>query len=447
LDRQGWKLGTRRGQALIMMTLIMAPLLGFLGLVTDVGYMHFVKMSAQTAAEAAAQAAMIDFSATTGTPKSCGDPANVVCSATPAACPAVITTPQNSIERGCMYAKQHGFKSAGAQMVTYQSGIGGTPPTASGMGSASYWMTFRVVQRVPQMFSALLGNRSGLVAARSTVALIGATDCIYALNPSASGAVSVGGTANLTSSCGIYVNSNSASALSTNGSAILSATEYDVVGGVSTHAPLSPTPATGAPRISDPLAYLTPPASAPYHCDQLNYSASGWSTPTLSPGVYCGGISVKNATVTLNPGTYILAGGGISTQSANSHISGNGVFIYNTFGATDKGNFTYSPIAIAATSTITLKAANSGAYAGILFFEDRAAPHSFDTFGGGSNAVYQGLIYARNAAVTMYGNSSVNARYTLLVADTISMVGTTGFNNDYSVLPTGSPIQKVAMVE
>ena len=36
-----------------MVTLALVPLFGILGLVTDIGYMQFVKMSAQTAAEAA----------------------------------------------------------------------------------------------------------------------------------------------------------------------------------------------------------------------------------------------------------------------------------------------------------------------------------------------------------------------------------------------------------
>jgi hypothetical protein len=47
----------------------------------------------------------------------------------------------------------------------------------------------------------------------------------------------------------------------------------------------------------------------------------------------------------------------------------------------------------------------------------------------------------------MYGNSSINTQYTMLVADTISMVGTTAFNNNYSSLANGSPIQQVAIVE
>ena len=37
----------RRGQVLLMVTLALVPLFGILGLVTDIGYMQFVKMSAR----------------------------------------------------------------------------------------------------------------------------------------------------------------------------------------------------------------------------------------------------------------------------------------------------------------------------------------------------------------------------------------------------------------
>src|SRR5262249_15560899 len=158
--------------------------------------------------------------------------------------------------------------------------------------------------------------------------------------------------------------------------------------------PLTPTPTTGVSPITDPLAYLVPPASAPYTCakDKQDFSPKGDST--LDPGVYCGGIQVgSNSNYTLRPGTYILVGGGISTQSTNSSIRGTDVFIYNTFDPTSNKSAykTYSPIDISANSTVSLKASNTGPYAGILFFEDRngwcpastKTPCS-DDYGGGS---------------------------------------------------------------
>src|SRR5260370_28000080 len=100
-------------------------------------------------------------------------------------------------------------------------------------------------------------------------------------------------------------------------------------------------------------------------------------------------MKIKNNNYPLNPGNYILVGGGLTTQDANSNIAGSGVFFYNTFGATDKGLQAYSPINIAATSTVNLTAPTSGTYTGILFFEDRNSPASSDTYDGRATAAYQ----------------------------------------------------------
>src|SRR5215472_9859173 len=310
--RQPLKSDRRRGQILIFATLILVPMLGVLGLVTDFGYMHYVKMSAQSAAEAAAWSAAIDFHQTSGgATYTCGG--NVVCQSTPVACTPSITTPQNSIEHGCMYAQAHGFN--GVNQVTYVTGQSSTPPTAPGIGTAPYWVTFRVAQQVPQLFSAVLGNTSGLVVARSTAALVGAADCIYALNRTVPAAISVGGTAALNSACGIFDNSNATCALSTNGGGTVTAPEYDVVGTSCTHNVLSPAPTTGVRPVGDPLAGLAAPASAPYTCNQTYPNGSGnGSTINLQPGVYCGGIQVKNNTANFAAGTYILVGGGLTTQ-------------------------------------------------------------------------------------------------------------------------------------
>jgi hypothetical protein len=444
---KNWKARRRSGQVVMMFTLLMVPLFGVAGLVIDLGYLHYTKMSAQTAAEAAAMAAIIDFHANVGgASPACGQP-GIVCAETPVTCPQTITTPSSSLEKGCMYAQSHGFTGSN-RWVTYQAGVGSTPPTKTGMGSASYWVVFRVMQKVSSISSAIFDSPSGLVAARSTAAVIGASDCIYALNPTADGAVQVNGAASLNSACGIYVNSNSPSALGTNGGGSISAPEYDVVGGVNTHYTLTPAPSLGVSPVSDPLANLPVPASAPYTCNYFKYSAPNYSNPTLTPGVYCGGIDVQNNIYTLTPGIYILVGGGLKTQSANSHVVGNGVLIYNTFGATtNHGNISYDPIDLNANSTVELRAPRSGTYAGILFFEDRASPACDDEYGGGTSAVYEGTIYARNAAVYMSGNSGADAAYTLVVANTINFVGTSGMNNNYSLLPNGSPIQQVVRVE
>jgi len=63
----------RAGQALILVTMVMIPMFGLLGLAVDLGWMEFTKKSAQTAADAAALAALLQFQSTTySTSFTCG---------------------------------------------------------------------------------------------------------------------------------------------------------------------------------------------------------------------------------------------------------------------------------------------------------------------------------------------------------------------------------------
>ena len=141
---------------------------------------------------------------------------------------------------------------------------------------------------------------------------------------------------------------------------------------------------------------------------------------------------------------YILKGGGLSTQNANSYITGTGVTLYNTYDATHA----YAGFDIKATSTVSLTAPTTGTYAGVLIMEDRsiAAGSYTDNFGGGSSAAYTGIIYGPRTTMNFYGNASLTA-YTIVVSYRLHMVGTTAINNDYSSLPTGNPIKITALVE
>ena len=216
-----------------------------------------------------------------------------------------------------MYAKQNGFTASGNQNVLIDSNVSSTPPaSAAGVNSAAYWITVRVSQKVPQLFSVVTGNTSGLVSARATGAVSPAKDCMYALDPASDASYYQNGSTSVTANCGLYVNSKSSLALSNSGNSNLSATEYDVVGNYSWHGTLTPTPNTGSPTMPDPLKSVAVPspcsssggcASAGCPNNSNMQSLSG----AVSPGTYCGGIIVKNNTATFSAGTYILVGGGL----------------------------------------------------------------------------------------------------------------------------------------
>src|SRR5204862_8340451 len=83
--------------------------------------------------------------------------------------------------------KHNGFSVGGRQNVTIQANQvtgGRLPPTAPGVNDVVYWVTVRAVERIPQLFSAVLGNSDGMIAARATAGIVRVVvpGSLYALN-------------------------------------------------------------------------------------------------------------------------------------------------------------------------------------------------------------------------------------------------------------------------
>ena len=124
--------------------------------------------------------------------------------------------------------------------------------------------------------------------------------------------------------------------------------------------------------MADPLAGLAVP-SLTGKATSINLACG---KQTINPGIYSQiKVSGSSASLTLNPGVYVITGGGLSVSSAAS-ITGNGVMIYNAGSTYPTAGGTYGGIALSTTGTVNLSAPTTGAYAGILFFQARANPSS-----------------------------------------------------------------------
>lgn len=172
----------RSGQVIIMVTLALIVLCGMMGLAVDLGWSYFVEKSAQAAADAAALAAVkTAMEGATGIDAyTCAGPSSA-CVSPPAPCSAVAGT---NLESACIYAARHGFSSDDPrQNVLVEASDANTPPTVLGCNpqvshpptapcvDVFYWVTVRVSQSIPQLFSAVLGNSTGMVSARATAAV------------------------------------------------------------------------------------------------------------------------------------------------------------------------------------------------------------------------------------------------------------------------------------
>ncbi len=255
-----------------------------------------------------------------------------------------------------------------------------------------------------------------------------------ALDPTADGALTISGNADVNLGCGALVNSDSPNAIIENGNSCLTATSIATSGGYSGDC-LNPTPETSMPPITDPLADLDPPSYS--GCDHTDL-VSVTSAATLMPGVYCGGIAISSSNnVEIDEGMYVVGGEGLRI-TGSGRVRGDEVTFY--FPPTITGYDPPGPpsppktLFIAGTTQVELRAPTSGYYEGILFYQDRNTPEGFEAvLTGGATMELEGLFYFPTADVKFAGNSDVDGSdWIAIIARTVEFVGNANLYQDLS---------------
>ena len=202
---------------------------------------------------------------------------------------------------------------------------------------------------------------SGLNVAADAVAGKAAPPCIISLDTLLPKAVKLTDQARLEAvGCGVQVNNRRAIAMEVADQSSVRVDAACVSGGVQIDGSASslPVPEEFCPQAPDPLAYLEPIVST--ICNHNDKVVDG-QIATLTPGVYCGGLEIKNnAAVTFLPGIYIIKNGKFSVTN-NSSIHGDEVgFFFD-----GRLSLIYFENGI----DIDLAAPRSGDMEGILFFQ------------------------------------------------------------------------------
>ena len=272
----------------------------------------------------------------------------------------------------------------------------------------------------------------------SATALISAGDpaCVLALDPSAAGAISVGGSTDVTlTGCNIAANSSSASAIqSTGNGATLEADCASTPGGVDdSHGILDlgcSAPQTGTAPVSDPYASVPEPTVG--SCSSLSSFTSG-NPATPAPGCFSvpSGTNTIGSNVELSSGTYIFNGPGEVRLNGNKSMTGTGVTLYFTGGASLKVNGNFD---------LDIKAPTSGTYSGIAIFGSRTNGGDFDLTGNSGVAIV-GAVYAPDSDVTYTGNTAGFGvgECTQVIGGTVTFWGSAEFDTDCSNSGTTHP--------
>jgi hypothetical protein len=426
--------GGESGQTLVLVVAVLGIfMIAALDLGLDGAQLYAHQQMAQAAADAAAQAAIMSI--VRGTNSTSTHPFST-------AAPFTCTVPPASLDlrTPCVYAQYNGFGTSTDTVVV------SFPATVSGVTLSSA-ATPAVAVSVQRALTAGLIRFVGIytysVTADATAGILASvpTNCLYVLDRSAADAFTASNGASVTMNCGIAINDNNADAATISGGATVSATAISIAGNyvVNNGGTVSPAPTTGTQTVVDPFASVAGPTAGA--CGYTNYSP-GYGNWTLSPGTYCGGITINNgATALFKAGTYIINGGGI-TFGGGATITGIGVMFYLT-----GTNATYDSVTIANGVNVTLSAEPSGTYMGLLFFQDRSITSSQNaSFAGGASTELTGTLYFPTTDVA-FSNGASTSGDMAIVADQVSFTGGANLRYDPTGLKTGLVTMTAGLVQ
>ncbi len=437
-----------RGQILVLFVLALVAMFAMAGLLLDGGQALTVRRQLQDASDSAALAAanLMQTAETVGGPKGCSatagpPPGSPRSSLVTAAQDAVHRSLPNVANADILVSCPSGWKNAAVQVslastssATFSRiigmtsfGVGTTSQALNGQVTGTRFSVVLLDKSNPTWPNGRRGCPSALISGGPTITFEGAM-MIDSSCSSANGG-------------GLGTNGNSASLTLTSPADIEMVGDY--VPGVLT---INPAPVTHVSYVKDPLSGLPRVnlAALPVRANSKVTISGG--DQILEPGVYNGGIQMKNqARAFLHPGIYVMNGYGFNISAGNEVYSipssvtnpakpyttwttdctttNCGVLLYYT------GITTSTPannqITIGAGATLKLRPYNpdvdgtglsESAYKNMLLWQDgywqdgTPAPTSGSaqpevSLSGGGSVDLSGTIYAPAAAVTMGGGS------------------------------------------
>lgn len=427
-----------RGQAILLVALSLPLMLGFVGIATDVGALFKDKRNIQTAADAAAIAGALNLARGTSFAYAAAQTA----------------------------ATRNGFTDGRNQVQV----VPHAPPAwpHSNYHGKSGYFEVTITKSESTIFLSLFGYPSVTVLARAVATNQGpGSGCLYTVGPTGTGFTNDGTVDLEASSCGLVIGSSDPNAMVLNGNSdTIRLGSIGVVGGYNPNGSpdVQPTPVTGMAPESDPLNYLpqysfsstttgkgskatttyTVSCASGYDCSSSPVpvpatcaSTGGGSYnvvagTTLRPGCYTSLNFPSGGIVTLSPGLYLIDG---DLSFGSGTVTGSGVTFYYS-GQLSFGSGLY-----------TLSAPNDTTqlFNGVLFAESIFDPDAI-TFGGNSNTVIKGIVYAPGTSFSMHGNPGITLDADFVVHD-ITLSGNVSFTSYAALSGIDSPLSSIALVE
>ncbi|MBV0893411.1 hypothetical protein KTN05_16515, partial [Paracoccus sp. Z118] len=307
----------RSGATAIMAALCMPVVAGGMGLGAEAGYHLLLQRNMQQAADMAAHAGAIRLRAGDGKAK-------------------VQAAAENAAIRS-------GMPATGTDIVV------NTPPASGAYKDRTSSVEVGLSKAQPRYFSAIFVDEPVQISARAVANVTSSTSraCVLALAPTASGAVAISGSTDVSiQNCDVVSNSNASDAFRMQGNGKLTAGCVRAVGGAVTTTGLDMRNCDAveqmAPVVRDPYADVAEPAVEGL-CTTPDKKETSFKTNFIhSSGVralrICGGLDIKGH-ARFEPGLYIIDGGDLSINANGemaldeASMAGEGVTFYLANGA------------------------------------------------------------------------------------------------------------------
>jgi Flp pilus assembly protein TadG len=426
------------GVVAVAVAILLPVLIGFAGLGIEVGMWFWIQRQNQSAADAAAISAALEYAAQIEQP---GITTNPTAAATTAANCNLFSTSTSSSNALCP------LPSSASNTITlypcYEYNVGGSCNTSNSGGEATP-NAVQVVLTQPlnttfaNLVTAIWGPNVNTVNVTTTAiaefsqlspACLLAGDTVLVDNATLS---------NL--NCWVAANSSSASALTCSNCTIAGPTT--VVGGdaVFNNGSLNGSPnRTYASAIADPYAATLTHAFLTAGMPQGPQGCTA-GPPYPKNSRFCNGLSIDSGTtVDLLPGTYWITDGNLTLSGTlkctSCHPGGAGVTVIFT---TTQGA-TIGTLLSSGNATITLNAPGSGMNnAGLLMIQDTVVPPTDGGTIGGLSATLSGLLYFPSTSLSFVGSVQTDTSNCLVaVAKRLSLMGNIGLKA--SGCPTAGP--------
>ena len=267
--------------------------------------------------------------------------------------------------------------------------------------------------------------------------------CLLALNPTLTYAINFEGNATFYASCAVQANSTATIAMRAWGSSEAYATSFCSLGGW-VGSGFEPDPKGGCSTKADPYAGLTLPTAgscitaatipqATVHATQGVTVKN--TTAALKPGTYCKGLHVTtHGVANLEKGLYIIKDGTLDID-ANSTVNAQTGVVFYLAGANAYLDVKSGAVLKVTAPTTATAISSTTAYKGMAIMQERVTGTANTLYSKGGVNI-DGAFYSPKRKLIVWANDTMNAnsKYFPIVVDNFNMSGTSTLyvNLDYA---------------